>query len=325
MLTGGVKKPKEITDNQNPAVGIPITPTNDPQRKNLQLKSFDFNKETPTPSTTYSNVCGIDDGSCHPMTLAACCTDMNVMCSQRKCLNPSVTPANGQYYGTNQFAPCDSLGTLDGVGGNRYILDSFCEGACGDLDGYTCVGKPVIYLYPTKPTSMNVSVKTSGKIVVSDPQYPNGGWKNVLANPNGNLVYQNKNYKELFYESRVKLGFKPLNGIIISTSDLKNQLSELVYQLGLTNPEKQEFLDWWVPRLNALNSPYILFSILDHESKEAYDHVDATPQPDTRIEFIAYFKPLDLPIAIDPLVLPARPERHGFTMVEWGGVIDQGQ
>ena len=99
-------------------------------------------------------------------------------------------------------------------------------------------------------------------------------------------------------------------------------MSDLIIRLGLIKNEREEFLEFWIPRIKALNSPYIFVSILEKDEKERIDKVFYSPEPDTRIEFIAYFKPLDFPIAIDPLILPKRPERIGFTAVEWGGVID---
>lgn len=40
-----------------------------------------------------------------------------------------------------------------------------------------CMGKPVIYLYPLVKTLVDVLIHTSGEIIVSDPLYPEGGWK----------------------------------------------------------------------------------------------------------------------------------------------------
>ncbi|HVT00983.1 MAG TPA: hypothetical protein VHE53_01975, partial [Patescibacteria group bacterium] len=115
---------------------------------------------------------------------------------------------------------------------------------------------------------------------------------------------------------------KPKNGIIIPISNLKQELEGNLYQLGLNDTESKEFVDFWLPKLKALNSKYILFSIIEKNAKEEIDKVLINPEPDTRIEFIAYFKPLNSSINIETLNLPKRPERIGFTAVEWGGVID---
>jgi hypothetical protein len=186
-----------------------------------------------------------------------------------------------------------------------------------------CLAKPVIYLYPTQPTNVSVSVVSPGTVVVSDPHYPEGGWKNVLAHPDGTLLYNNKKYSELFYETSLTQKIpEPKKGIIIAHKDIETILQKAITQFGLKGQEEKEFLEYWVPQLQSLNSPYIFFSILDPEIKESLDKLVISPEPDTRIELIAYFKPLQKPIKVAPLSLPDQPPaRVGFTEVEWGGTI----
>jgi len=189
--------------------------------------------------------------------------------------------------------------------------------------GKFCIDKPVIYFYPTEPTIVNVIVQTTGSIVVSNPPYPQDGWEDILANPDGTFQYKNQQYSELFYETSVTNFQKPASGITIPTTQLPDKLSTLLDQLGLVGHEKEEFLSYWVPRLQALNSPYILFSVLDPSSKAAIDSVDISPKPDTMIDFIAYFKPVATQENGPVLQLPPTPQRKGFVAVEWGGVIDK--
>jgi len=188
--------------------------------------------------------------------------------------------------------------------------------------GNNCIYKPVIYLYPTVPTDVNVQVVTSGSITVSDPFYPVGGWKHVLAYPDGSLEYQNKRYTELFYESSVNTFQKPDQGFVIPKDKLAENLDALLSKLGLIGSEKKEFISFWQPRLEALNSPYIFFSVLSSSAKGTVDHVEISPKPDTQIQFIAYFKPIATSTYGSALTLPPTPKRVGFTSVEWGGVID---
>jgi hypothetical protein len=185
-----------------------------------------------------------------------------------------------------------------------------------------CVGKPVIYLYPEKPKLVDVELFIPGEIYISIPKYPSGGWQNVLANPDGNLVYEGKNYKELYYETAVTVKKIPQNGIIIPIENLRSELSEIVTKLGLKASERDEFLEYWMPLLTDLEKPYIVFSLLDQDEKERIDGVDINPKPDVFINFIAYFKGIDKPFGIEPLTLPVPPQREGFTAVEWGGTID---
>lgn len=201
----------------------------------------------------------------------------------------------------------------------------WCEGNKnnGNPDGTYCIGKPVIYLYPDYPMAVDVKVVTIGEIIESIPHYPQEGWLGIMANPNGTFLYKGKAYRELYYESNVKDINPPETGIIIDKRDLIPTLSGVVLKLGLNTYERNEFLDYWIPRLNKLDAPYILFSVLSMKEKQRVDSVYIDPKPDTMIEFIAYFKPLSEKMQIKPLRFPAYPQKRlGFTAVEWGGVID---
>jgi hypothetical protein len=148
------------------------------------------------------------------------------------------------------------------------------------------------------------------------------GWDNVLANPDGKLQYKGKQYKELFYESSVNDVKAPKDGLVVRTQDIEKSLTDLTTKLGLTQTERNELIEWWVPRIKALNKPYTLVSLIDKSEKERTDKVVINPNPDTRIEFILYFKGLNYGISIPSLNLPPTPQRIGFTAVEWGGTID---
>ncbi len=186
----------------------------------------------------------------------------------------------------------------------------------------SCYDKPVIYLYPIVPTNVSIKIQTTGKIVVSDPLYPEEtGWENILALPGGSLIYKNKVYSELFYETNVNSVKTPKNGIVVESINIKHTLYDLTSKLGLIKPEQDELVDYWLPRLNGLNKKYILISLIDKETKEKTDKVIINPLPDTRIEFILYFKGLDTKLNVSGLALPPTPKRIGFTEVEWGGTI----
>ena len=182
------------------------------------------------------------------------------------------------------------------------------------------MGKPVIYLYPEKPTFVDVTV--SGNIVESIPEY-NNGWFGVLAMPSGVLKYQGNYYRELYYESESKTLNAPNNGMFIKTENIRNELKIKTQKLGLNSFESEEFVEYWTPRLTDLNKKYIFFSILDREEKERTDHVEISPKPDTFIQFIAYFKGVDEKFETKLFDPPTPPKRIGFTAIEWGGVIDR--
>lgn len=300
MMVGGFRLP------ENQATGTPIagnfeSDPNSSSNQNLQLKTLTF---APTPPAT--SACPEDSGL--PKSPDCSCTEFLIHCQNQQCTHKL------------SLIPQIKIDTNDCGGDGNWCKTPLSQtGADGDY----CIAKPVIYLYPERTTTVDVSVETPGEIAVSNPTYPQGGWKNVEAHPDGSIIYENKNYSELFYETNVVNFLKPQNGIVIPTSTLEINLRNILYRLGLNKNESGEFLDFWVPKLKNLNANFILFSVLDNRSKSAIDSVNIQPKPDTRIEFIAYFKPLSYPVEISPLILQnSPPERKGFVEVEWGGTID---
>jgi hypothetical protein len=238
-----------------------------------------------------------------------------------------VCPASGSSSGTSITCPSGQIAMpLPLSGSNEWYCAQLGTGNEAPPSGCSaaCIGKPVIYLYPTHQMTVSVSLKIPGTIVKSDPVYPQNGWQNIQAYPNGSLLYNNTYYHELFYESSVTIPIPmPETGIVIPIKDLSQKLEKITHQLGLIPNEQQEFLNYWMPILDATHSPYIFFSVLPENEKESVDHVDISPRPDTSIAFIAYFKPLSHPITTSPLILPQKPlARHGFTSVEWGGTLE---
>lgn len=312
---------------------IPFTPV--PAKSNLQLETFTLPSSSPVPSIQQTQpVKSVrPSGSSQPIDIPVA-QQPHPLATIHPLISPvksngqlcSVADDSGSTVSGSCHCPDLTVTCKNGVGyganGGLYPGVNPCGSSTAPGSGRYCVEKPVIYLYPQSPTFVNVEVITDGSVVVSNPTYPAGGWKNVLANPNGSLQYNGQNYSELFYESSVTDFPKPVQGITIPTSQLSGELNGIVGRLGLIGNEKQEFLSFWLPQLYALHSPYIFFSTLDTSTKDALDKVNISPKPDTQIEFIAYFKPKDQP-ANTTLQLPPEPERHGFVSVEWGGVLDK--
>ncbi len=288
------------------SVPLPQTPaSNPPQSTNPQPKQ---STSTAAPPKSTKNYCAEDTNQ--PMSGGCFCPEGNVTCVGGK--------ATQVYEPPGLDHPAQSI-TKTGLG----IPPAVASTCPGRQDGVYCEYKPVIYLYPIQDMLVNVSVQVAGVIVESIPRYPEGGWKNILAHPDGTLEYQNKMYRELFYEDSFTNMHAPGSGVIIPVSDLKSKLTLFTTRLGLRLSEQEEFLGFWLPRLRALRAPYILFSVFSPSQKEAMDKVAILPKPDTTIEFLAYFKPLQTPFApVAPLILPNSPERKGFTAVIWGGTVD---
>ncbi len=317
MLTSGKMFNISTTDT-NEKFENPTTSTAS-EGKNLQLKKLSFQPK-PTPvgdACNHDMSKKVDPNSCTK------CIAWLMYCKDYLCTD--VDTAKSKLPG-DKTTVCPSANT-----------SGYCNAFGTEGDGWYCIGKPVIYLYPTFPMLVNVNIKTEGTVVISDPEIEknagrisqaesNQGWSNVLAHPNGILFYKDKPYRELFYETESRAVNQPKAGLVMKEENLEKDLKDFVEKLGLTREdEKDEFLDWWLPRLRSYNSAYWFVSILENDEKKRIDKVMISPKPDTFIEFIVYFAPMDEHEAnssyVEPLVLPPTPKRIGFTAVEWGGVI----
>lgn len=179
------------------------------------------------------------------------------------------------------------------------------------------VDKPIIYLYPTEEEEVSVKLLNEQSITHSYPKY-NNGWK-VLASPDGNLKDLNtgRNLYSLYYENTSNIEFNvQKDGFIVKGQDATEFLEEKLEILGLTEREAEEFIIYWLPKLENNKYNYIRFATT--EEINANMPLEINPNPDTIIRVLMTFKGLDNPIEVEEQKLIS-PERTGFVAVEWGG------
>lgn len=191
-------------------------------------------------------------------------------------------------------------------------------------DIYLPESKPVVYLYPEERTQIKVEVKPAkGFITVSDPLYPKEGW-NVVADQNSAITYKNATYPYLYYETEVAGYDIPLKGYVFEKKNIKENLKTLVEQLGLKGSETKDFVDYWVKRFEKdVNSNYIFTGVISESEQDMVVPLKITPRPDTVIRVRLYFKEVEIPYSPVAPVLPKEEGRKGFTVVEWGGILDE--
>ena len=177
--------------------------------------------------------------------------------------------------------------------------------------------KPVIYLYPKEKTAVHVTLSKPKQITCDYPEY-NDGWS-VVADPDGNLrdMQTGKNLYCLYYEAKAPKTYVEKDGFVIRSEDAADFLDEKLEILGLNDKERNEFIIYWLPRLEQSNYIYIRF--LTKDEIDAYQKLNVEPSPDTVIRVMMSYKGLEEPIYVKEQPLdPA--ERAGFTVVEWGGI-----
>ena len=179
------------------------------------------------------------------------------------------------------------------------------------------VDKPIIYLYPTEETEVSVKLLKKDNITCSYPKYIDG-W-NVTAQPNGDLVDNETGRKlySLYYESTNDVEFSLIDeGFVIKGKDSAEFLEEKLDLLGLTEREAEEFIVYWLPKLEANKYNYIRFATKEEINENM--PLEITPTPDTIIRVLMEYKGLDKPIEVKEQQLTT-PTREGFVAVEWGG------
>ncbi len=184
--------------------------------------------------------------------------------------------------------------------------------------------KPAIYLYPQKDTLLSVTLNPAGHLTVSDPLYDSTtGWKDFVAHPDGTLTYKDQSYPYLYYEAALeKFPVDQTTGFVVAGKDLVSFFGKTLPVLGLNQKETEDFIDYWMGRL-SIAQPYYFISFLSKEQIETIEPLTISQKPDSEIRIRAYFKPLSSPILVEAQELPIPSERKGFTLVEWGGILDQ--
>lgn len=180
------------------------------------------------------------------------------------------------------------------------------------------VRKPVIYLYPTQKTAINVALDFDGKLTHTYPKYNNeNGWS-ITADVDGTLLDEKtgKTYPYLFWEGESDYKYNLNTGNIVAGDATADFLDNTLAQLGLNRREATDFITYWLPELEQ--NPYNLI----HFSTEEYASnapMQITPTPNSLIRVFMVYQPLETPIDIPVQQFATQPSRTGFTAVEWGG------
>lgn len=177
-----------------------------------------------------------------------------------------------------------------------------------------CDEKPVIYLYPERETEVTVRLDYAERLTCTYPAY-NGGWR-VLARPDGTLTDESgQTYSYLYWEGMNGAEYDFSEGFCVAGSDTAAFLEDALSRLGLNRREANEFIVYWLPRMEA--NPYNLIAF----QSDAYTDtakLSIEPAPDTLLRVFMAWKPLENAVNVLPQSLTS-PERTGFTAVEWGG------
>jgi hypothetical protein len=152
--------------------------------------------------------------------------------------------------------------------------------------------KPVIYLYPSVPTLVDVKLNPVGAFSFTYPIYENG-WK-VTAHPDGQLTHNNQSFNYLFWESTQdwKPATKELeSGFVVKKDEVISFLEEKLTAFGFNSKEKADFITFWGPQLiqNERNFVHFMFN----EECNEFAELEISPKPDHMYRFYMISLPLE--------------------------------
>jgi len=178
--------------------------------------------------------------------------------------------------------------------------------------------KPIIYLYPTTKTEINVKLWTPKNLSHTYPKYNPEKWWNVIAQPNWDLEDMDT-WRKLYALYREWKSDNETNfdeWFVVAWKDIIPFLEEKLAILWLNEREAEEFIVYWLPQME--NNKYNLIRFETKAEQDENMPLNITPKPDTIIRVMMDWKAIDEPIEI-PEQQFTTPERNWFTVVErWG-------
>lgn len=217
---------------------------------------------------------------------------------------------------------------------NELQLEYFTPWLISHVGWWTPECKPAVYLYPEKEQMVQVQVAIlQGFLTYTDPLYPAQGWS-VIAKPNGELRYLSTHFADsrgmvnyptgifpyLYYEGKVADAavIKPEKGYVIAYDQLETFYTNTLPKLGLNAKEAKEFKDYWLKALPKAS--YYFIGIIPQATLAGVEPLKITPKEDTMIRVRLYFEALDRFATVQPPYITT-PQRNGFTVVDWGGMV----
>ena len=180
--------------------------------------------------------------------------------------------------------------------------------------------KPVIYLYPEQETKVNVQLTFNGTLTSTYPTLPPEGWT-VTAQPDGTLTdEEGRSYRYLFWEGVADVDWKQDSGFLVKAEDAREFLEQSLTQLGLNELEQNDFITYWLPKLEKNGESFVTFAAEQYTDNAV---LTVTPQPDSVLRVQMLISKVDDSnrAAFQKLLEQELPrfEREGFVLVEWGG------
>ena len=211
---------------------------------------------------------------------------------------------------------CTSILCLIGCSSNT------CEDTSQPLDTnemFEEAKKPVVYVYGyDEEVNVELMVADGNEITCTYPKAHKNKWT-MSATKDGKLKIGELEYQYLYWEANVKSTFDFSKGYCIAGEDTAEFLDLMCAQLGLNRTEANEFIVYWLPRMEK--NPY---NIISFQTKAYFDDIklNVTPSPDKVIRICMAWYGVTEKQTIEPqnIVNLSNYNRTGKkVVVEWGG------
>ena len=198
---------------------------------------------------------------------------------------------------------------------NWFNIDVLCPNVY-EFNFSSEVKKPIIYLYPTTQTQVNVFLWNTESLSHTYPKYNLSKWRNIIAQPNGDLK-DIETWRKLYalyreWKTRNETDFD--EWFVVEWKDVISFLEEKLAILWLNEREAEEFIVYWLPQME--NNKYNLIKFETFEEQNENMPLNITPKPDSLIRVMMDWKVINKPVNVPEQEL-ITPERTWFTVVEW--------
>lgn len=181
-----------------------------------------------------------------------------------------------------------------------------------------CYDSP-LYLYGNAGDKVKVQVNT---LIYTDVPSHNNGYDVTLLN-GGNLLIGGKTFESIAYDYKpgIRKITPPTTGTVTSKGDMAKVLTNYAKKLGLNERETRDLVAFGNEKVSA---PYVYVSFFDQRTSERILPISFTPEPETYVNIVFYFKQFDTKPLFSPLppVFPSIPDRTGFTAIEISGIVE---
>ncbi len=175
--------------------------------------------------------------------------------------------------------------------------------------------KPIIYLYPTEKTDINVYLPIKWEFIITYPTINKDNTWNITAQPNGTLINKEdqKEYSYLFREWKFHKTWHIKEWFVVKKENTIEFLQDKLSYLWLTPKEYNEFIVFRLP-LMMKNDYNIISFLTDQYTSQAPLYIQ--PRPDSMQRVFMVFHGVDEWYTI-PLQHLNPWTRSWFSVVEW--------